>query len=33
MTYAVSPYRGSEYSVAWNYITFMSKYHDLTVLY
>lgn len=33
MTYAVSPYKGSEYSVAWNYITHMSQYHDLTVLY
>lgn len=33
MTYAVSPYRGSEYSVAWNYITYMSRYHNLTVLY
>lgn len=33
MTYAVSPYRGSEYNVAWEWITHMSKYHDLTVLY
>lgn len=33
MTYAISPYRGSEYSVAWNYVTHMSKYNELTVLY
>lgn len=33
MAYAISPYRGSEYSVAWNYVTHMSKYHELTVLY
>ncbi len=33
MAYAVSPYRGSEYNVAWEWITHMSKHHDLTVLY
>ena len=33
MAYCVSPYRGSEYNVAWEWITHMSKYHDLTVLY
>lgn len=31
--YCVSPTRGSEYAVAWDYITRMSKYHRLTVLY
>ena len=29
----LSPYKGSEFSVAWNYITHMSKDNDLTVLY
>ena len=33
LAYAISPTRGSEYSVAWNYVTRMSKYHKLTVLY
>lgn len=33
IAYAVSPTRGSEYSVAWNYINEMSKDNDLTVLY
>ena len=33
LAYAISPIRGSEYSVAWNYITHMSQYHQLTVLY
>ena len=33
ITYPVSPFRGSEYSVSWNYITEMSKYHELFVLY
>lgn len=33
MAYAISPNRGSEYSVAWNYVTHMSKKNDLTVLY
>ena len=33
MTYAISPQRGSEYSVAWNYVVHMSKENDLTVLY
>lgn len=31
--YALSPHRGSEYSVAWNYLNEMSKEHRLTVLY
>lgn len=31
--YALSPYRGSEYSVAWNYLKEMAKEHNLTVLY
>src|ERR1035437_922590 len=31
--YAVSPTRGSEYSVAWNYINEMSKDNTLVVLY
>lgn len=33
LAYMVSPYKGSEYSVAWNYITYMSKQNDLVVLY
>ena len=33
MAYAISPYRGSEYAVAWNYVTHMSKENNLTVLF
>lgn len=33
MAYAISPYRGSEYAVAWNYVMHMSKNNNLTVLY
>lgn len=33
VTYPVSPYRGSEFAVSWNYIVNMSKYHELFVLY
>ena len=33
LAYQISPTKGSEYSVAWNYVTHMSKYHHLTVLY
>ncbi len=33
LAYSISPVRGSEYSVGWNYVTQMSKYCDLTVLY
>lgn len=33
LSYAISPYRGSEFSVAWNYIVNMSKSNKLTVLY
>lgn len=33
ITYPVSPYRGSEFAVSWNYIINMSKYHELFVLY
>ncbi len=33
LAYAVSPQRGSEYAVAWNHITWMSQYCELTVLY
>lgn len=33
MAYAISPFRGSEYAVAWNYVIYMSKENDLTVLY
>ncbi len=29
----ISPTKGSEYSVAWNYVTHMSKYNHLTVVY
>jgi glycosyltransferase involved in cell wall biosynthesis len=33
LAYMISPTKGSEYSVAWNYVTHMSKYCNLTVLY
>ena len=33
LAYLVSPLRGSEYSVAWNHITWMAEYCDITVLY
>lgn len=33
LAYLLSPNRGSEYSVAWNYVTHMSKNNRLTVLY
>lgn len=33
MAYMISPVRGSEYSVAWNFVTQMSKHCDITVLY
>ncbi len=33
LAYAISPTRGSEYSVAWNYISEMSKDNELVVLY
>lgn len=33
LAYLLSPSKGSEYSVAWNYVTHMSKKNNLTVLY
>jgi hypothetical protein len=33
LAYAISPIRGSEYAVAWNYVTNMSKDNYLTVIY
>lgn len=33
LAYQLSPTKGSEYSVAWNYVIRMSKYNKLTVLY
>lgn len=33
LAYLVSPNKGSEYSVAWNYISYMSTKNKLTVLY
>ncbi|MGR2767994.1 glycosyltransferase family 4 protein [Photobacterium ganghwense] len=33
LSYMVSPYRGSEYSVSWNHIKYLSKFHNITVLY
>ncbi len=33
LAYAISPLRGSEYAVAWNYVSAMSREHELTVLY
>jgi glycosyltransferase involved in cell wall biosynthesis len=31
--YAISPTKGSEYSLAWDYVTEMSRDHELVVLY
>lgn len=31
--YAISPYRGSEYGVAWNFVSRLRQTYDLTVLY
>lgn len=33
LAYSISPVRGSEYAVGWNYVTHMSRDHDLIVLY
>lgn len=33
LAYQISPFRGSEYSVAWNYLLEMSQEHDITVIY
>ena len=33
ITYDISPYRGSEASVSWNYVCNMRFYHKLIVLY
>ena len=33
LAYSISPERGSEYSVGWNYVTNMARDCDLTVLY
>lgn len=33
ITYPVSPYRGSEFAVSWNYIEQMSSKHELYVFY
>ncbi len=33
LAYMLSPYKGSEYSVAWNYVSYMSKQNDLVVLF
>lgn len=33
VTYDISPYRGSEASVSWNYVSNMGVYHKLIVLY
>lgn len=33
LTYLISPKRGSEYAVAWNYVQAMRAHCDLTVLY
>lgn len=33
LSYMISPFRGSEYSVGWNYVTHMSVDHELVVLY
>jgi glycosyltransferase involved in cell wall biosynthesis len=31
--YAISPYLGSEYGIAWNFVTRLSAFYDITVLY
>lgn len=31
--YAISPYLGSEYGVGWNFVTKLSAFYDVTVLY
>lgn len=33
LAYSISPVRGSEYAVGWNYVTQMARDHDLIVLY
>lgn len=33
VTYDISPYRGSEASVSWNYVSNMGEYHKVIVLY
>lgn len=33
LAYSISPVRGSEYAVGWNYVTHMAHDHDLIVLY
>lgn len=33
VTYEISPYKGSESSVSWNYVLKMQHFHKLTVLY
>jgi glycosyltransferase involved in cell wall biosynthesis len=33
LAYAISPFRGSEYSVSWNYIIHMSTKHNLYIFY
>lgn len=33
LAYSISPTRGSEYAVGWNYVTHMSRDNDLIVLY
>lgn len=33
LAYAISPYKGSEFSVAWNYVENMSKNNELFVLF
>lgn len=32
-TFDISPYRGSEASVSWNYVSNMSRYHHIVVIY
>lgn len=33
LAYSISPARGSEYSVGWNHVRYLSEFCDLTVLY
>lgn len=33
MAYAISPVRGSEYALGWNFVTKMAEHNDLVVLY
>lgn len=33
LCYAISPYKGSEFAFGWDYVTQMSKYHNIYLIY